>query len=217
MSGEAVVAMPLFHRDSGGSTPTSPLQKYFIIKITHKEAKYFIEKWHYSKKMPTGKNINFGLYDPKWNLYAVIVFGIGVNPYQANFLGVKKVTEIKRMCRVEPKERYPLSKFISISLKLLKKEMSFDAVIAFADPTHGHEGIVYKASGFVHEGMTNPEYHLRDEYGNIRHRRYAFRHARRNNISIDESRKILGVERIKTLPKHRWVKRFITTAPPGSC
>jgi len=155
--------------------------------------------------MPTGKNVCFSLRRDG-EIYAVIVYGIGVNPYQASSLEVKECAEIKRMCRREPREDYPLSRFINLTTKMLKKQMTFQAVVAFADPEHGHEGAVYKAAGFEHKGMTNAEWHLEDESGNRRHRRFAFRMARRNDISISEARDILCVKRVQTSPKHRWVR-----------
>jgi hypothetical protein len=163
-----------------------------------------VEKWHYSHRIPTGKNICFGLYAND-SLYAVIVYGTGVNPYQADFLGVKTVVEIKRMCRREPRLGYPLSRFIRLTMKMLSRQVEFNAVVAFADPEYGHEGVVYKAAGFQHRGMTNAEFHLVGKDGEKRHRRFAFRHARRHGIGIAESRKLLGLARIRTAAKHRWV------------
>src|SRR3990167_9730196 len=149
--------------------------------------------------MPTGKNISFGLFAEEV-LYAVIVYGIGVNPYQAKFLKTESVIEIKRMCRSEPKMPYELSRFIAISMRLANKEMDFKTVVAFADPEYGHEGTVYKAAGFIRHGLTNAEYHLIGLDGIKRHRRFAFRHSRRHGISIKESRELLGLTRIKTAP-----------------
>jgi hypothetical protein len=180
--------------------------KFEIQKIDHKTAKEWVEKWHYSHRMPTGKNISFGVFADE-NLYAVIVYGIGVNPYQAKFLKVNKVLEIKRMCRSEPPlYEYPLSKFISQTIKIVTKEFPCECIVAFADPEQGHEGTVYKASNFKLHGVTNPEWHLIDANGEKRHRRYAFRHSKRNGVSLAESRNLLGVQRIKTEPKYRWVR-----------
>lgn len=192
--------------ENGGSIPTPTLQ-FSVTIISYRQAKNFVEKWHYSHRIPTGKNICFGLWYGQ-ELYAVIVYGIGVNPYQAKFLKVESVVEIKRMCRSEPKKPYELSRFIRISLNMVKKLMNFQAVVAFADPEQGHEGTVYKATGFTHEGYTNPEWHLVGEDGEKRHRRYAFRMARRNEITVAEAREKLGMKRIKTEPKHRWVIRL---------
>ena len=193
-----------FQLVGGGSTPTPPLQ-FFIESVTHTEAKTFVEHWHYSKRMPTGKNICFGVRHGGL-LYAVIVYGTGVNPYQAAFLGVDKVMEIKRMCRREPKEDYPLSRFIALTTRMLKKLYEFGAIVAFADPEQGHEGTVYKAAGYEYRGTTNAEFHLEEEDGTIRHRRFAYRMARRNGITVAEAREQLNVKRIRTAPKHRWVR-----------
>lgn len=198
---------------NGGSTPASPLQ-FHIQKVNHTIAKQWVETWHYSHRMPTGKNINYGLY-ANAELYAVIVYGIGVNPYQARFLGVDRVLEIKRMCRSEPRMDYSLSRFIGITSKMVLREFPYDCLVAFADPEQGHEGTVYKASGFMLHGMSNAEWHLLDKNGETRHRRYALRHAERNGISIAESRLRLGLSRIKTQPKYRWV-RFHTSVTQKS-
>lgn len=181
---------------------------FTVRKIDHKTAKAWVEKWHYSRRIPTGKNLSYGVFIGG-ELYAVIVYGIGVNPYQAKFLGVDSVLEIKRMCRSEPpRPEYPLSKFISVTTKLVRKEYPCDCIIAFADPEQGHEGGVYKASNFILHGTTDAEWHLVDKDGVKRHRRYAFRHARRRNISLADSRAELGVTRVKTAPKYRWVRKL---------
>jgi hypothetical protein len=201
-----MVEQGTFQFQGGGSNPTSSLH-FHIAGLQHKEAKAFVEKWHYSHRIPTGKNICFGLWCGD-ELYAVIVYGIGVNPYQAKFLNVDSVVEIKRMCRSEPKKPYELSRFIRLSTKMAKKLMEFQAVVAFADPEQGHEGTVYKATGFKHEGYTNAEWHLVGDDGEKRHRRYAYRKARRDGISTAEARAALGMKRVKTEPKHRWVLRL---------
>lgn len=195
---------PTFQWDDGGSIPTSPLQ-FLIRPIRNDTAERWVVRWHYSHRIPTGKNICFGLFASN-ELYAVIVYGIGVNPYQAKFLGVERVLEIKRMCRAEPPLNYPLSRFIALTSKMAAKEYPYDCLIAFADPEQGHEGTVYKASGFVMHGMTNAEWHLEDEDGEKRHRRVAFRHARRNGKTVAESRDELKLKRVQTAPKYRWVR-----------
>ena len=203
-AGDVEVAFPLFQAGSGGSSPTPALQ-FEISKIGYRRASRFIEKWHYSSRMPTGKNICYGLWCGDV-IYAVIVYGIGVNPYQAQFLKVNSVLEIKRLARTEPRKDFPLSRFIAITSRLVAKEFRWDCIVAFADPEHGHKGTVYKASGFEFKGLTNAEWHTVDADGNKRHRRFAFRHARREGIHISESRARLGLTRIQTPAKYRWVK-----------
>jgi len=186
-----------------------------ILQIEESVAGPFIEKWHYSGRVPTGKNIYFGWYGEA-GLYAVADYGIGVNPYQAQYLSEAtqynvtndSLLELKRLCRVEPKnDELPLTAFISRCHKLLKRT-GIKHIVSFSDPEYGHDGGVYKAANFKNLGKTNEEYHLVDEDGELRHRRYAYRYAKRNNISTQEARKVLKLERRKTMAKDRWYIRI---------
>jgi len=177
-----------------------------IERLDYHSAKRFIERWHYSGRIPKGRNICYGLW-LDGELYAVIVYGNGVNPYQAQYLGVERYVELKRMCRTEPRKNYQLSRFIRRSAKMAQEVEPHEAIVAFADPEHGHEGGVYRATGFSHEGRTQAEWHLVGPDGEKRHRRIAYRASRRMNCSIAEARERLGFTRVKTEPKHRWVLR----------
>lgn len=193
----------LFQGREGGSIPTVTL-------IDHRSTKTMVETWHYSKRMPTGMNICFGWWIDD-ALYAVAVYGIGVNCYQARFLrsagvevGDKEIIELKRLARVEPRrDDMPLTKFLAVCHRSLKK--TYRVVVSFSDPEHSHSGTVYRAANFKDFGETNPEWHLIDEAGNVRHRRFAFRYARRNGVTVEQARIELGVKRKKCLPKRRWV------------
>jgi len=180
--------------------------------ISHREAKEFIEYWHYSHKIPTAKNILFGWRQDVLNLYAVACYGIGVNPYQANYLS--RVTgcdvtngtlvELKRLCRAEPKcENMPLTAFLSRCHRMLKKD-GIRYVVSFSDPEYGHDGGIYKAANFQHIGKTNSEFHLLDGYGVLHHRRVAQRYKERHGCTVGEAREALGMVRHKVCPKDRW-------------
>ena len=195
----------------------------WIAEIGHKEAKGFIEKWHYSRCCPTGKNMFFGwfVYLPNNkceplsrmpSLYAVADYGIGVNPYQAQSLqkltGIEVVNsqllELKRLCRIEPRvDQLPLTKFLSKCQRHLRSQ-GFRFIVSFSDPEHSHNGGIYRAANFSYLGKTNAETHAMDLDGNVRHRRYYFRYARRNNVSVEKAREALGLTLIKTQPKDRW-------------
>ena len=177
-------------------------------------ARPFIEMWHYSNKVPTGKNIFFGWYINE-ELYAVANYGIGVNNYQSSFLARvtsenvenNNLLELKRLCRAEPARQMYLTQFLSKCHKRLKK-LGYKYIISFSDPECGHNGGIYRAANFSHIGKTNAEWHVIDEDGTKHHRRYPYRYAQRNNCTIDEARKELGLKRIKTLPKDRWFLRI---------
>lgn len=183
-----------------------------VESIPYALAKSFIERWHYSGSCPKGKNIFFGCFDDNDNLYAVSDYGNGVNPYQAGFLSRESglevtndnLVELKRLCRIEPNNpEIPLTKFLSVCHKQLKAD-GIKFIVSFSDPEHGHTGGIYKASNFFHFGTTQEEMHVIDANGVQRHRRYAYRYSKRNNISIEEARTLLGLVPKKTLAKDRW-------------
>ena len=212
-----MVEQQLHQAESGGSSPTSPLQ---VQEITLKEAKPFILKWHYSHVVPTGKNIFFGWFQDG-TLYAVADYGVGVNPYQAAFLNrtvgtvvvmPETLVELKRLCRSEPKrESMPLTKFLKICHGLLRKR-GYAGVVSFSDPEQGHSGGIYKAANFAHLGTTNPEWHVVGADGVKRHRRYPYRYAKRNGVDMKTARDELGLTRVQTKPKDRW---FLNIAKPS--
>lgn len=182
-----------------------------LVEISSKEAKPFIEKWHYSKLVPAGKNIFYGWFI-SGELYAVADYGIGVNTYQASFLSREtklkvennNLLELKRLCRSEPKlEFMPLTKFISLCHKDLKKK-GYKYIVSFSDPEHNHSGGIYKASNFIHLGKTRPEIHFVDKDGGFVHRRIPRHYQKRNSVSFAEAVNILGLTRRTTAPKDRW-------------
>ena len=181
-----------------------------VMLLEHSLAKSFIERWHYSGRCPTGKNIFFGGY-LDGELYCVADYGIGVNAYQARYLARETglpvtsdtLLELKRLCRTEPKRGWPLTAFMAACHRHLRL-LGYRYIVSFSDPEQGHSGGIYRAANFTHLGQTAAEFHVIDKDGEKRHRRYPFRHARRNGISIAQAREELGLVRVKTQPKDRW-------------
>jgi hypothetical protein len=112
-----------------------------------------------------------------------------------------------------------LTKFLSLCHKLLKQRYGIRYIVSFSDPKYNrfkHQGPVeynsggiYKAANFQYLGKTNAEMHVIDQFGNIHHRRYAYRYMQRKCnegifITLDEARNFLGVKPIRTERKDRW-------------
>jgi len=197
-----------FH-DTEGEKMGSDLQ---FKKSSYWTAQAVVERWHYSRCMPTGKHVCF-----EWSCeeapYVVAVYGNGVNPYQAAYL--TKITglqimntnylELTRLARIEPKrEDAPLTKFLSLCHRALR-ETGIEWIVSFSDPEQAHTGGIYRAANFFPAGKTAPEWHLIDRDGNKHHRRLAYRHSRRNDMTVAQSREELGLLRVKTQQKQRWL------------
>ena len=196
-----------------------------VLPIPFEIAKEFVREWHYSHRLPMCQHHAIGWFIPGApresnlfgeTLYAVGYYGVGVNPHQAKFLSEltgwpvtpDNLVELLRQCRSEPKrDGYPLTNFMARCFEQLVG-FGYEYVIAFSDPNFGHTGGIYKAANFTHLGQTATEWHVVDAAGEIRHRRYVFRYARRKGLEMKEAREELGLQRIQTLPKDRWILRI---------
>ena len=140
---------------------------------SYKAAKYAVMKWHYSKKIPSGKLLKFGVWENE-EYIGCVLYGRGANN---NALKQYKLecTEGCELMRVALKEhKTPTSKIIAISLRLLKKHNpKLKLVISYADPEQNHKGIIYQASNWINEGKTKPVDYYIDARGNEIHWRKA--------------------------------------------
>lgn len=119
---------------------------------SHKAAKFACENWHYSKSMPVGKTVKVGVWEN--NKYiGCIIYSYGANknigtPYKLNQFQCVELTRIALN-----KHFYPVSKMITISLKLLKKHCpDLKLVVSYADCDQNHIGGIYKATNWIYEG-----------------------------------------------------------------
>jgi hypothetical protein len=185
-------------REDGGSMPAPPLQ---VRLLDYKTAQPFVEKWHYSANMPSGKNICFGGFIGN-ELYVVASYGHGANmnkPWtflsKVTGLPVEKdnLVELKRLCRTEPPQHFPLTQFLSLCHRILRKQFGVRFIISFSDPDNNRHftptpgkvyqsGGVYKAANFQHIGKTGEEMHVQDADGNLIHRRVAYKQMWRENL-----------------------------------
>jgi hypothetical protein len=131
-----------------GANPIIPL--HFCVKeIDMPVAKPFVLQWHYSKLCPAGK-VYFGLYDND-QLIGVAVYG---DPAMRNQKKTWNIDiELRRLCLTDSAPKNSESKFISITLRLLKKK-GFKRVLSMADANFGHIGTIYKASNFKYMGRS---------------------------------------------------------------
>ncbi len=135
------------------------------------EVKDFIKQWHYSKSSRSQQQKHvFKLVDKQDKLIGVAIYG---NPMCRHH--DKDIIELRRLCLIDDTPRNTESFFIAKTLKWLAKNTDYTRVVSFADPNHGHQGTIYKASNFDYEGLEangNPrvvqygekQYHMRQYY-----------------------------------------------------
>jgi hypothetical protein len=182
-----------------------------IVRIDADVARAFVEQWHYSGTLPTGRNVCFGWF-AEGELYAVAVYGDGANAGQSEFFARKtgkpvtnsNLIELRRLCRVEPsRPDHPLTRFMAICHRMLRRNGK-RFVVTYSDPAKGHTGGVYRAANFLHLGRSGGELHTVDGRGRQSHRLRAYRFGKRLGISTAEAREALGLRPQRTRGRDRW-------------
>lgn len=127
---------------------------------SYQAAKYAVEHWHYSKRMPKSKLNMFGAWEND-NFIGAVIFGVGATRKLVNPYGLKP-EEGCELVRVALKQHItPVSKIVVKSIKLLKqRNEGLRIIVSFADPDEGHNGAIYQAMNWVHDGVSIPA----DEY-----------------------------------------------------
>lgn len=178
--------------------------KLLIDWASYDAAKYAVMNWHYSKTMPAGKLVKFGVWEND-TFIGCVIYGLGSNYNLSKIVGMKgnQVCELVRVALTG--HVTPVTRIISITLKKLAMFVpGIEAVISYADKDQGHEGIIYKAGNWQRiGGLVTDEHYLL--FGKRIHPRTCV--ARYGTRSIPWIKKNIdkNVEKIKTKGKIRYI------------
>ena len=134
-----------------------PKPKLRIDWCSYEAAKYAVQHWHYSRSLPCSKTARLGVWEND-QFIGAIVFAWGANRHLSGEYRLK-MTECAELCRVAlSKHTTPVSKVLSIAVKLLKRTMpGIRLLVSYVDLNQGHEGKIYQASNWVFVGETGTE------------------------------------------------------------
>jgi hypothetical protein len=120
-------------------------------------AKYAVRHWHYSRSLPCSKTARLGVWEND-KFIGAVVFAWGANRHLAGEYKLK-MTECAELCRIAlDKHTTPVSRIISIAVKMLKREMlGIRLLVSYADLNQGHKGKIYQASNWFFVGETGNE------------------------------------------------------------
>jgi len=141
-----------------------------------KAADYAVKHWHYSKCMPVGKLVKYGVWEDD-KFIGSVIFGYGANNNLAKSFKLKQ-TECCELVRVAlSNHRNPVTRIISICIKLLKRFCSnLKLIVSYADKTNQkHLGIIYQAGNWLYLGERKTN---KDAYYEINGRKIHGRSAR---------------------------------------
>lgn len=127
----------------------------------------FLTDWHYcdSAKGLQTKYV-FGLYDGS-RMIGLSVIGL---PFGVKY-NKENIVEIRRFCCIDNTPKNTESYFLGHILRWLKNNTFHETVISFADPYHGHSGIIYRAANFKYIGEQKHKSVMFEYNGKLYHQR----------------------------------------------
>ena len=140
---------------------------------SYEAAKWAVEHWHYSRRMPAGKTVKVGVWE-EGKFIGAVIFSFGANNHIGSPYGLKQ-TEVCELTRIALTQHLtPVSRIVSIAISLLKHQSSgLRLIVSYADPEHNHIGAIYQAAGWVYNGKSQTQCELLRPDGTILHKRSA--------------------------------------------
>ena len=132
-------------------------QPLLIAPCDHAAAKYAVLSWHYSRRMPSGKLVKFGVWE-HGRFVGCVLYGRGATAYLGRPYGLGP-TEICELVRVAlDTHQTPVSQIVAETLRQLKQLYpGLRLVVSFADSYHGHHGGIYQAGNWLYLGHTGDQ------------------------------------------------------------
>lgn len=132
---------------------------------------FAVTRWHYSHTMPTGKLVKVGAWE-RGDFIGAVLFGWGANRHMAGAFGLDQ-TEAAELVRVAlTSHEAPTSRIVAGAVRLLRAaNPGLRLLVSYADPAHGHVGVLYQALGWFYTGTSSPQAELRGPDGRAIHKR----------------------------------------------
>ena len=136
---------------------------YIVEPVERKVIQNFIHKHHYShntngiQQMECFALFREGKFGFDKEMIGAALYAIPSMPSTAkkyNPDNPDKCRELRRLCCLDEAPTNTESYFISQTLKWLKRNTDIEVIISYADLEFGHEGVIYKATNFIHLGKS---------------------------------------------------------------
>ena len=169
---------------------------------THEAAKYACENWHYSKCLPVGKLVKVGVWE-KGRFIGVVLFGRGANKNMLKPFGLNQDQGCELVRVALKKHITPVSRILSISLKMLKQSnKNLRMVVSYADSHQGHHGGIYQAGNWIYDNDVKLDGLIVN--GKLMHRKSIY--SKYGFNSVEKLKKIgINCKWATVKPKHRYL------------
>ena len=130
----------------------------FIIEPVPRSAiQSFVERWHYSHSTNGVQQTQcFALFDDMKMIGAMMYALPSMKSTAAKYNpdNPLRCWELRRLCCIDDTPTNTESYFIGQTLKWLRRNTDIEVIISYADLEFGHEGVIYKATNFIHLGKS---------------------------------------------------------------
>lgn len=151
-----------------GSTPSAALYTIKVKPVPFTVVKEIIVRHHYLHSLPGGTVLAFGVFGGS-RLMGALTLGAGpANAYR--LVDGAVADDCLTLSRFWLSDELPAnseSRTIGIILRTMRKYSRIGFLVSYADPSHGHLGIIYQATGWLYTGLSSatPLYDLGDGIG----------------------------------------------------
>ncbi len=137
-----------------------PIRSLHVSRCDVRHVQRFIEDNHYSHSI-FGCTVSACFrVTHEHDVVGAAIFGLpaGVG-VKEKYSDGRPLLELRRFCLADACPRNSESYTLAIMLRELCRD-GIGCVLSYADPAHGHEGIIYKALGFEYRGKTAARKHI---------------------------------------------------------
>lgn len=138
---------------------------------------------HYLHSMPAGARVCFGIYLHN-DLHGAVVFTAGARQGH-KLLAAAKPQDVVTLARLWLSDELPRnseSRVLGVVLRTLRQTTDWKLILSYADPTAGHTGIIYRASGWLYLGQTESNSYVDLGDNTLHHPRSIYSRYGSNNI-----------------------------------
>lgn len=198
--------------EDGGSIPTSALH---VSECPIEVIQPIIERVHYSHSI-------FGITTTKCfsvSLDSCVVGGAvfgrpaGMGVAKKYSPDGRPLVELRRFVLEDFCPRNSESRVLGVMLRALRKQ-GVAVVLSYADPAHGHAGLIYRAAGFEYVGVTSKRKHWM-----WKGKKYPDRNVHQTNFPFHKELRAAiadgSATPVKIPGKHIYVKRFPFQSMPS--
>ena len=130
---------------------------FTIEPVERKVIQSFVHKWHYSHSTNGVQQTQcFALFNGEKLIGAMMYALPSMKSTAAKYNpdNPLRCWELRRLCCIDDTPTNTESYFIGQTLKWLRINTDIEVVISYADLEFGHEGVIYKATNFIHLGKS---------------------------------------------------------------